>query len=402
MFAAQATPTPAPNTTTTTQPEQPAANYYTFHNGAQAGPFTLDALLDQVRSGEVDRSTMVWQPGQPQWRPAADVPEIAEALPPEPPKPVNYYVVENGQQAGPFTFDQMMARIQGGETTASDFAWKEGMEAWAPASTFPEFAEALKPAPTPPPTPPSVSATTTTAPSPPPMPTTTTTTTTAAPPPAPAATTTTTVAPETTATTTTAETPPAAETTTTVTTAEPPPAPETTTTTTPPAAETTTTTTTAAPPAPAATTTTTTAEPPPTPQTTTTVTTAEPPPAPETTTTTTTAEPPPAAETTTTTTTAAPPLPTASTTTTTTSPNAAAFSSATVTLPDGRNLTIISDDGSQSVMSVEGGYNIVVGSTRISFVDGRLTVNGDVRTVPDFDRMLTITVVGGSVSLEGN
>jgi phage baseplate assembly protein gpV len=86
---------------------------------------------------------------------------------------------------------------------------------------------------------------------------------------------------------------------------------------------------------------------------------------------------------------------------TTNTASSSSSSTATVTLPDGRSLTLVSDGGAQSVTAVDGGYNLIVGNTRISFVNGKLTVNGDMRTVPAFTKSLTITVRGGSVTLAG-
>jgi hypothetical protein len=78
------------------------------------------------------------------------------------------------------------------------------------------------------------------------------------------------------------------------------------------------------------------------------------------------------------------------------------MSSATVSLPDGRNLRVESDGGSQSVSSIAGGYRLEVGGLTIVFADGRLTVDGEEREVPDFAKTLTITVTGGTVSVSGD
>ena len=362
------------------EPQAPQANYYTFQNGTQSGPFTLDVLLGKVASGEVTRETMIWQPGQPQWLAATEVPELAGSLPPAPPAQVNYYVVENGQTVGPLTLQEMIVRIQARQTTANDFAWKDGMEAWAAASTFPEFADALKPS-VPPVLPPSGPAAPPASSGPPALPPATTTTT--AQPPQPPATTTESTATQTTETvTTTAEPAPttstAAEPTTATTTAEPVPPATTSTADVPPVL----------PPA-----TTTTAEP--TATTTTTTSTTEPAPAAPTTT----------AEATTTTSQSPPAMPGASTTSVSSSSSTQASSnqaSSTVSLPDGRNLEVITSGGSMSVSGVNGGYEMVMGGKIVRFANGELTVNGVKRDVPNFATTLTLRLVDGDVTASGD
>jgi membrane protease subunit (stomatin/prohibitin family) len=59
-------------------------------NGAQAGPFDLNALGAQVQGGAVTRTTLVWKNGMAQWAPAGQVPELgnlfAAVPPPLPPQ----------------------------------------------------------------------------------------------------------------------------------------------------------------------------------------------------------------------------------------------------------------------------------------------------------------------------
>ncbi|GAA2629205.1 SPFH domain-containing protein [Dactylosporangium fulvum] len=59
-------------------------------NGQQAGPFDLNTLGAQVRSGAIGRGTLVWKNGMAQWTPAEQVPELgplfAAVPPPFPPQ----------------------------------------------------------------------------------------------------------------------------------------------------------------------------------------------------------------------------------------------------------------------------------------------------------------------------
>ena len=61
----------------------------------------------------------------------------------------NYYIVENNQQAGPFTLEQLAAKGIAPETNV----WTEGMTNWTPASQVPELGELFAPKPEPQPEP---------------------------------------------------------------------------------------------------------------------------------------------------------------------------------------------------------------------------------------------------------
>jgi len=63
-----------------------------FHvalNGQQTGPFDLAAIRQQIQSGAINRSTLVWKPGMASWMAAESVPELqglfATVPPPLPP-----------------------------------------------------------------------------------------------------------------------------------------------------------------------------------------------------------------------------------------------------------------------------------------------------------------------------
>ncbi len=61
-----------------------------------------------------------------------------------------YHVGRNGQQTGPFSFEQLKAMAANGELLPTDLVWKEGMAGWEPASTLPGVFESgtVAPAPT--------------------------------------------------------------------------------------------------------------------------------------------------------------------------------------------------------------------------------------------------------------
>jgi membrane protease subunit (stomatin/prohibitin family) len=67
MAAGAGTPPPIPG----------AAMFHVAVNGAQAGPFDMNALQQQAASGQLTRASLVWKNGMPQWMKAGDVAELA-------------------------------------------------------------------------------------------------------------------------------------------------------------------------------------------------------------------------------------------------------------------------------------------------------------------------------------
>jgi membrane protease subunit (stomatin/prohibitin family) len=59
--------------------------YWAALDGKQAGPFTTDALKEQIRTGHVTKDTLVWTEGMGEWTAARDIPAVAKlfgAVPP--------------------------------------------------------------------------------------------------------------------------------------------------------------------------------------------------------------------------------------------------------------------------------------------------------------------------------
>lgn len=56
--------------------------WYHAADGPPEGPLSKDEILRLLARGSVPRSVPVWRPGMDEWRPAGEVPELAELLPP--------------------------------------------------------------------------------------------------------------------------------------------------------------------------------------------------------------------------------------------------------------------------------------------------------------------------------
>jgi hypothetical protein len=73
--SAAGTPPPVPS----------AAAFHVAVGQSQAGPFDLGALRQQVASGQLTRSSLVWKNGMAQWAKAGDVAELASLFADVPP-----------------------------------------------------------------------------------------------------------------------------------------------------------------------------------------------------------------------------------------------------------------------------------------------------------------------------
>lgn len=82
-------------------------------------------------------------PQQQQQAPAAAAP------PPLPGAGTMYHVAINGQQAGPFSVDQMRAGLTNGQMTPTSQVWTAGMAGWAAANAVPALQALFAPVPPP-------------------------------------------------------------------------------------------------------------------------------------------------------------------------------------------------------------------------------------------------------------
>lgn len=88
------------------------------------------------------------QPQQQQQAQAAP----AGMAPPPLPAAATYHVAMNGQQAGPFTMQQMQAGLANGQMTPTSQVWTAGMAGWAAANAVPALQGLFAPVPPPLPT----------------------------------------------------------------------------------------------------------------------------------------------------------------------------------------------------------------------------------------------------------
>jgi hypothetical protein len=136
----------------------PAAQQPVFYlvfqgKSGQSGPFTLDQVISGIQKNNVPRGTLIWRPGWAQWFKIEDLTDLGPLFPPLVPADVQYFVLVGQDRLGPLTDAEVIARIRDLSSKAEDLAWKKGLEAWSPLSTFTEFADALAAVAPPPPPP---------------------------------------------------------------------------------------------------------------------------------------------------------------------------------------------------------------------------------------------------------
>lgn len=123
-----------------------------FHYAGPSGQAQLSAaeIADKV-AADRGASHNVWAPGWPAWKPWNQVPEIASLVPPEMPAAgaVYHYAGPSGQAE--LSVADIVARVRKAPG-ARHLVWKAGFDGWKPAAQVPEIAQALQAlAPPPPP-----------------------------------------------------------------------------------------------------------------------------------------------------------------------------------------------------------------------------------------------------------
>lgn len=180
------------------EPEKPDEDAYHLDAGGEStGPFTLEEMKAKAEAGELTADSIVWSPQSGKWEraaalealkplfpaeavpdeaatapkpaepvvpgepdgPAAETgeppaPPDAEAETPPPPPPdkpaVSYFVSVGGKATGPFSEEEVKAKVKSGEITAATYLWWKGAD-WTQAEKVPVFTSAFDEAPKAPP-----------------------------------------------------------------------------------------------------------------------------------------------------------------------------------------------------------------------------------------------------------
>lgn len=60
------------------------------------------------------------------------------------PQAEKWYIGQNGQQIGPFSYYEVIMKLKNGEAALSDLCWKKGMQSWIPLGSEPSFTEGIQ------------------------------------------------------------------------------------------------------------------------------------------------------------------------------------------------------------------------------------------------------------------
>ena len=122
----------------------PPAQWYLHQNGQQLGPFDFNQLSQQGLTSQ----SQVWKAGMNSWQAASTVPELTSLFAVTPPAIAKqWYLHVNGERIGPLSEAQLSQHGLNPETNV----WTVGMETWQKASSVPELASLLAAFPPPPP-----------------------------------------------------------------------------------------------------------------------------------------------------------------------------------------------------------------------------------------------------------
>lgn len=77
----------------------------------------------------------------------ASAPPPFGAPPPLATPPIQFHIVLNGKQMGPYTIDQLRPGVPSGQFTAQTPVWRQGMPDWLPAGHVPELSPLFAPPP---------------------------------------------------------------------------------------------------------------------------------------------------------------------------------------------------------------------------------------------------------------
>tara|TARA_B100000749_G_C18450166_1_gene476199 strand:- start:34869 stop:35696 length:828 start_codon:yes stop_codon:yes gene_type:complete len=133
-------------------------------DGEEKGPFTLDQVVEMVKSQELGVMDYLYDESQEDWvtlleheeiqakiksvkpkaKPKKSKPQEAEAVSLKQEKPSNdqtaeWYILKGENKFGPFAFHDVIKMLQQKLVFEFDFAWKSGMQAWQRVAEIESF-----------------------------------------------------------------------------------------------------------------------------------------------------------------------------------------------------------------------------------------------------------------------
>ena len=112
---------------------------FIFRDGQQYGPYPEADCRSYVLDGQLQQNDLAWHEGMSDWKPLSDVLSDLE-------KNVEIYLLQDGEQTGPFQRDILKASVESGQIAGDSWAWHEGLGEWTPLEVL--LADAASPAQT--------------------------------------------------------------------------------------------------------------------------------------------------------------------------------------------------------------------------------------------------------------
>ena len=137
------------------QAPPPMNHNFHYHGPTGDGQFSAQDIAQKI-SANRSGTHNVWKQGFAAWKPALEVPEIANLIPPAPMAPppmagtVTYHYGEDGQNSGELLAGDIAKRVLA-NPSGKHVVWTQGFAAWKPAQEVPEIKAAMEAPSGPPP-----------------------------------------------------------------------------------------------------------------------------------------------------------------------------------------------------------------------------------------------------------
>jgi GYF domain 2 len=111
--------------------ESMTAEWYSARDGEQLGPVGFDELKRRASAGLLRAEDLVWCEGQPEWEPASRISGLFPRIATE------WYYSRGDDRLGPVSDDALKRLAEVGQLRPSDLVWSEGDPDWKPAAEVP-------------------------------------------------------------------------------------------------------------------------------------------------------------------------------------------------------------------------------------------------------------------------
>jgi GYF domain 2 len=122
------------------------ALWYYLLKGRPQGPISFEDLKKEVAAGRIGPSDLIYQERDTQWRPVSSQPDLKGPVASEEKPSVYDWVLlvrksdgSGYKQRGPFSKEQVVQKLKGGEISFTDYVWRKGLTEWYKILALPDF-----------------------------------------------------------------------------------------------------------------------------------------------------------------------------------------------------------------------------------------------------------------------